>query len=212
MQYNSLSLSLDVLVRQLQLLDARVELSPGSALGDAGAVQQYLGSACKLPADFLSFLQHRDGVRLSYRLPHTLPDRPPVPVGSFEICASRHLRAVPATVVVDCGDGRGLVEVSATAVPFEVVPDFGVVALVYVSGGGGGGGDGGGGGGGGGVGAPTVWLRDLLQDWHYVCRTFTCYYRLAMMHMAVARWQVRCARRKDARDGTFLFLLRVLCC
>ena len=171
MQYANQSLNIDVLVEQLRSRNVSVDVSkrPGMSESDSAALRTKLAKL-KLPDDFLNFLENSNGVRIKYSINPGRMDQRSIPVGHFDICSSNELHPVEASMSWQHTD------VPITAIGFERVPDLGVVCLVYrqddhrtLE--------------------PSVWLRDNVLNWHYICRNFSCYYRLAMVHMAVARWQ-----------------------
>lgn len=36
---------------------------------------------------------------------------------------------------------------------------------------------------------PDIWFLDRSLDWHYMCDSFTAYYRLMVMHLGLPQWQ-----------------------
>mmetsp|Transcript_32356 Transcript_32356/g.37974 ORF Transcript_32356/g.37974 Transcript_32356/m.37974 type:complete len:224 (+) Transcript_32356:84-755(+) len=38
-------------------------------------------------------------------------------------------------------------------------------------------------------GGPEVWFRDRYGQWHYIASSFSCYYRLLLVHLGILGWQ-----------------------
>ena len=183
MQYADDSLNVDNLVQRLRAIRATVELKSAKGLSSLQQLESRF-PGLTLPSDFLNFFKNCDGVRMTYSMPHGRPDKRSIPVGIFEIVGSKHLQLVDSELFLKAkapGQANPPSQPSGSrgfqikAVPFERVPDLGVVALVFAPEQ---------------TTQPTIWIRDTTLQWHYICRNFSCYYRLAMIHMAVARWQV----------------------
>jgi hypothetical protein len=149
-----------------------------------------------LPADLKGFLQITDGMSLRWKAESLQTE---ITVGAVDLnCLNRIERMedvdslLQRSAAASGAHPQTLLDVDLESHPrpehvaafiLERNPKVGDVALVYELDGGG-------------AAAsphddrePTVWFRDKGGGWHYVAASFTCYYRLLVVHLGILGWQ-----------------------
>ncbi|KDO24244.1 hypothetical protein SPRG_09880 [Saprolegnia parasitica CBS 223.65] len=115
----------------------------------------------KLPADLVAFLAASNGLSIKW---HAVLNHKFFALGHFSINSLQSMKRVDVTLGNATHAGYVL-ESSST---------LGEVCMVFVD-----------------DETVQVWLKDLTNQWHFLAKSFSDYYRLMIVHLGLVGWQLR---------------------